>query len=124
MTHVKQHIYSSCAPSSSYNIQRFRENQVKIGECRCGLRGLARHHHNQLLMETVSLSTLRSMRGESRHGPVQPALTLTTRTCKTSKIRSAGVIHSQTDSHISTPPSHSYYQANIFIQPPPTPIFL
>ena len=61
MTHVKEHLCSNREPSSSYTLQSLHEKDVKAGEGRsCSLRGVARRHHNQLLMETVSLSTLRS----------------------------------------------------------------
>ena len=61
MAHVREHLCSNREPSSSYTLQRLNEKGVKAGEGRsCSLHGVARRHHNQLLMETVSLSTLRS----------------------------------------------------------------
>ena len=61
MAHVREHLCSNREPSSSYTLQRLHEKGVKAGEGRsCSLHGVARRHHNQLLMETVSLSTLRS----------------------------------------------------------------
>ena len=61
MAHVREHLCSNREPSFSYTLQRLIEKGVKAGEGRCcSLHGVARRHHNQLLMETVSLSTLRS----------------------------------------------------------------
>ena len=61
IAHVKEHLCSNRESSSSYTLQRLLEKLVKAGEGRsCSLRRVARRHNNQLLMETVSLSTLRS----------------------------------------------------------------
>ena len=53
--------FSKRPESTSYTLQLLQEKNVKAGEGRhCELRGVARRQHNQLLMETVSLKTLRS----------------------------------------------------------------
>ena len=58
---VKKDLFSKRPESTSYTLQLLQEKNVKAGEGRhCELRGVARRQHNQLLMETVSLKTLRS----------------------------------------------------------------
>ena len=57
---VKNDLYSKRPESTSYTLQLLQEN-VKAGKSRhCELCGVARRQHNQLLMETVNLKTLRS----------------------------------------------------------------
>ena len=58
---VKSELLSKRPESTSYTLQLLKEKNIKAGEGRhCELRGVARRQHNQLLMETVSLKTLRS----------------------------------------------------------------
>ena len=58
---VKEDLYSKRPESTSNTLQLLKEKNTKAGEGRhCELRGVARRQHNQLLMETVSLKTLRS----------------------------------------------------------------
>ena len=56
IAHVKKHL-----AATHYTLQRLLEKKVKAGEDhRFDLRGTARRQHNQLLLETVSMTTLRS----------------------------------------------------------------
>ena len=58
---VKDDLRSRRPESASYTLQLLQEKKVKAGAGRhCDLRGVARRQQNQLLVETVSLSTLRS----------------------------------------------------------------
>ena len=58
---VKEDLCSKRPESTSYTLQMLKNKNIKAGEGRhCELRGVARRQHNQLLMETVSLKTLRS----------------------------------------------------------------
>ena len=58
---VKEGLISKRPDSTSFTLSLLLEKYVKAGEGRrCDLRGAARRQHNQLLMETISLSTLRS----------------------------------------------------------------
>ena len=59
---VRADLQSKRPESSSYTLQRLLEKNVKAGEGRNStLRGAVRRTTNQLLVETISLSTLRSM---------------------------------------------------------------
>ena len=61
MAHVREHLAAHRPPSNSYTLQRLLERNVKAGEGRrSDLRGTARRQHNQLLLETISQTTLRS----------------------------------------------------------------
>lgn len=68
LAHVKEHLVSKRPETTSYTKELLLDKRVEAGEGRrCLLRGAARRQYNQLLMETVSLHTLRStlkMRGE------------------------------------------------------------
>ena len=58
---VRDDLRSRRSESASYTLQLLQEKKVKAGAGRhCDLRGVARRQQNQLLVETVSLSTLRS----------------------------------------------------------------
>ena len=58
---VKEDLYSKRPESTSNTLQLLKEKNTKAGKGRhCELRGVARRQHNQLLMETISLKTLRS----------------------------------------------------------------
>ena len=58
---VKNDLCSKRPESTSYTLKLLHDKNIKAGEGRhCELRGVTRRQHNQLLMETVSLKTLRS----------------------------------------------------------------
>ena len=58
---VKNDLCSKRPESTSYTLKLLHDKNIKAGEGRhCELHGVARRQHNQLLMETVSLKTLRS----------------------------------------------------------------
>ena len=58
---VRDNLQSRRPESTSYTLQLLHQKKIKAGAGRhCDLRGAARRQQNQLLVETVSLSTLRS----------------------------------------------------------------
>ena len=61
IAHVKEHLAAQRPPSSSNTLKLLLDKDVKAGDGRrSDLRGTARRQHNQLLMETISMTTLRS----------------------------------------------------------------
>ena len=57
---VSDQLIASRHKSASYTLSRLKENRVRSGDgATCNSRGVARRRQNQLLMETLSLQTLR-----------------------------------------------------------------
>ena len=65
---VRDYLQSTRPETSSHTMKILQEKNIKAGAgCQNMLRGVARRQHNQLLVETISMATLRSslkMRGE------------------------------------------------------------
>ena len=65
---VRDYLQSTRPETSSHTMKILLEKNIKAGDgCQNMLRGVARRQHNQLLVETISMATLRSslkMRGE------------------------------------------------------------
>ena len=58
---VSDQLIASRPQSSSYTLSRLKEKGVQLGDgATCNRRGVARRRQNQLLMETLSLQTLRA----------------------------------------------------------------